>query len=253
MKGNTRLLAIFFIALTSITGCAWKSVPTAADYTSTNKINYTVGVDLLNNYETTQLDAPKIAASLKSMNVFKDVVFPYRKGDAVDAVLSLSVKEKGEEHIARDLASGFFTLGLAGSKNTFTFYTNAILKSARTEAKILDYNISTATEFSFGQFANKSELLSEVRKVSCKNIAVDLANHFNADFNTIQANLSTNNANNSPKQIVEKKKETKDTNVHSPSQSDTTTKLKKLKELYEAGLITKDEYDTRRTKLLEDI
>jgi putative oligomerization/nucleic acid binding protein len=246
-------LVVLLGTLMSMTGCAWKSIPQVADYTPPKAIKYTVGVDLLNNYDTTRLDVPKIADSLKSMKVFKDVVFPYRKGDAVDAVLSLSVTEKGHENVGRDLASGALTLGLAGSKNTFTFNTIAILKSASKEVKIVNYNISTITEFSFGQLANKSEVAADARNVTCKKIAIDLANHFNDDFSRIQADLTTYQMNDSPKPAIEKKSEQQIITQNPEQQSDVAIKLKKLKQLYEAGLITQDEYNSKRTKIIEGI
>ncbi len=57
----------------------------------------------------------------------------------------------------------------------------------------------------------------------------------------------------SPKSVVETKPEAQNVKVNPSTQSDSSAKLIKLKELYDGGLITKSEYDAKRSKILESL
>ena len=182
-------LLIFAMALLSTaTGCAWKHIPAAPDYSYVKTIPYTVGIALSDNGDGTRLYVPKVVDSLKAMNVFKNIIFPYRHGDAVDAVLYMSIGAKGSEKVGRDFASGFFTLGLAGSENIFVYRTIALLKTPEGLA-IASYNILTTTQFTFGQLADRSEVAAEANNVSCKKIAIELAIRLNNNIDRIKTSI----------------------------------------------------------------
>lgn len=189
--GKMKKLTVIIFAMTLlIAGCAWRHIPAAPDYPYVKTIPYTVGIALSNNGDGTRLYVPKVVDSLKAMRVFNNIIFPYRHGDAVDAVLYMSIGAKGSENVGRDVASGVLTMGLAGSGNTFVYRTIALLKTPE-GSTITSYDFPTTTHFTFGQLADRSELTAEVNNVSCKKIAIELANRLNNDIDKIKTSIES--------------------------------------------------------------
>lgn len=81
-------------------------------------------------------------------------------------------------------------------------------------------------------------------------------------WNNLEPTVVTCHVSDSPKSVIEKKTEPKTSErkiepqiikKNPEPQSDSASKLSKLKELYDAGLISQDEYKAKRTKILEGL
>lgn len=118
-----------------------------------------------------------VVEHLKSMRVFKNIVFPYGKADAVDAVLSLSIQGKWEVH-NKGRAVANFLVGTPNFNDVEGHH--EVYVTLRIGNPEVNYRISVNTK---GQCSGTDSnlLASQFNTRQTKKIAIALANRFNED------------------------------------------------------------------------
>src|SRR5262245_37906769 len=112
-KMKKYLLLLAFLSLMA-PGCTWQRIPPMPDYVTESPIPLKVGVILADNQPSAYY-GPDLINEWKEMRLFDGIVYPYREGDAVDAVMDLSVSGGWK---GAGAGKGFIiglTLGLAGT------------------------------------------------------------------------------------------------------------------------------------------
>ena len=110
--------------------CAWQKIPAAPSYAPAPSLPITVGVEVSTSTDSGHY-GPVVVNLLSQMSVVDKLVFPYREGDVVDALLGIEVDGSWKR---RGTGAGLvigLTLGLAspvvGPSMTGTHQLNATL------------------------------------------------------------------------------------------------------------------------------
>lgn len=88
MKELRSILLPLFLLL--MAGCAWQRIPEAPEYAKEQAIPLRVGV-VASGSTASLTYVPAIVDELKAMRLFDTLIYPYRAGDPVDAVTTISV------------------------------------------------------------------------------------------------------------------------------------------------------------------
>jgi hypothetical protein len=192
MEGNMIyirvLFAVFLLSVAS--GCAWQRIPPPPEYTVEAPLPLRVGV-VLGDSQPSMYYGPGVLNEWKAMKLFESLIFPYRDGDQVDAVMKLSVDGgwKGQ-----GAGAGFvigLTLGLAGTaigpSMTGTHDALAVLSKSADEAGRYSAHVSSTVEW--GMTANTGEVSKKADELQRKRIAFELANKIRADRQALLSRL----------------------------------------------------------------
>lgn len=189
MKKRIAFVAVFFI-VSVLSGCAWQRIPPAPAYTAEAPIPLHVGV-ILDDSPASIYYGSGILNEWKEMRLFDSLVYPYREGDQVDAVMKLSIKGGWVGHGA---GAGFIvglTLGLAspvvGPSMTGTHDALAILNKSTNEAG--RYSAKVSSTVKWGMAANTGEVSNKADELQRKRIAFELANKIRADRQALLSRL----------------------------------------------------------------
>lgn len=186
------VMRVFFIAavLSIVTGCAWQRIPDAPIYTVEPSLPIRVGV-ILGDSQSSTYYGPGVLNEWKQMGLFESLIYPYRDGDQVDAVMKLSIDGgwKGQ-----GAGAGFIiglTLGLAsaavGPGMTGTHDALAVLSKPPTEVGRYSTQVSSTVEWGMG--ANTGEVSKKAEELQRKRIAFELANKVRADRQALLSRL----------------------------------------------------------------
>jgi hypothetical protein len=169
------------ILLVSFYGCAWQRIPAAPEYAREAPIPLRVGVVVDGP------DAPYTADMVdefKSMRLFDGLIYPYRDGDPVDAVMKLSSSGTIE---ASGAGRGFliglslFTLSpFIGPKLELEHDARAVF-SVPGRGEVSTYKVHASTESTFGLAANAAEVGKKTAELQKRRLADELAKKIRAD------------------------------------------------------------------------
>lgn len=167
-------------------GCAWQRIPPMPDYVTDTPIPLKVGVQLGDRSLSASYGSD-IVNQWKEMRLFEGIVYPYREGDPVDAVMDLSV---GGGWKADGGGKGFIiglTLGLAGTVigpgMTGTHDAHSILNKGGHE--VARYSVHVTNDFEWGLFASTNEVSNKADELQRRTLAVELAKKIRADRQTL--------------------------------------------------------------------
>jgi hypothetical protein len=171
------LIALCF----SMVGCAWQRIPASPEYAKDSPIPLRVG--LAATPGVTPL-AGEMADEFKSMRLFDHLIYPYRDGDSVDAVLRLTVNGTIEgSGFARGLLIGlsFFTLSpfVGPVLNLEHDAIAAVEVPGKGEVRV--YKAHASTETSFGLAANTAQVGLKTRELQKQRLADALSRKIRED------------------------------------------------------------------------
>lgn len=177
-------LHLLFLALIvfAMSGCAWQRIPATPEYTLEAPIPLRVGV-ILADTPASAYYGPEVIKEWKEMRLFDSLIYPYREGDPVDAVMRMTITGgwKGS-----GFAAGFvtgLTLGLAGSvvgpSMTGTHDALAVINKSSDEAGRYSAQVTSTVEW--GMAANTGEVSNKANELQRKRIAFELAKKIRED------------------------------------------------------------------------
>lgn len=179
-----RKLRAFLVVLTVLlaSGCAWQRIPAAPEYTLEAPIPLKVGIILADNQATTYY-GPAVLKEWNEMGLFESVVYPYREGDPVDAVMRMTITGGWKGSGA---GAGFvtgLTLGLAGTavgpSMTGTHDVLAVVNKSSSE--VGRYTVQVTSTVEWGMAANTGEVSKKADELQRKRMAFELAKKIRAD------------------------------------------------------------------------
>jgi hypothetical protein len=200
------ILIVFLFVLSTISGCAWQRIPVAPQYQSTDSIPIRVGVELSSD-PVSKNYGPPVIQRLKDWHVFNDMIFPYRKGDPVDAVLRITVKGEWKEgaNFLRGFIIGLslYTLSpVVGPSITGTHDINSIL--FQKERELAKYQAHAETLVERGVLADTGEVFRKADFVQTSTLANGLAKKMRDDWNRISKFFSSTPAINAAPHAISK-------------------------------------------------
>lgn len=179
LKYRVFLLALI---LSLVSGCAWQRIPALPDYTLEAPIPLKVGIILADNSPSTYY-GPGVLKEWTEMRLFEAIIYPYREGDLVDAVMRMTITGGWKGSGA---AAGFvtgLTLGLAGTvvgpSMTGTHDVLAIVNKSSSE--VGRYTVQVTSTVEWGMAANTGEVTNKADELQRKRIAFELAKKIRAD------------------------------------------------------------------------
>ncbi|MDO9034804.1 MAG: hypothetical protein Q7U51_06335 [Methanoregula sp.] len=176
-----RQLFLALIALTMF-GCAWQRIPATPEYTLESPIPLKVGV-ILADTPGSAYYGPAVLKEWNEMRLFDSLVYPYRDGDAVDAVMRMTITGgwKGSGFGAGFLTG--LTLGLAGTvvgpSMTGTHDALAVINKSSDETG--RYSVQVTSTVEWGMTANSGEVGKKADELQRKCIANELSKKIRAD------------------------------------------------------------------------
>lgn len=174
--------SIFVLIMLTFGGCAWQRIPAAPEYSAPAPLPIRLGV-VLADTQPTGIYGPGIIGLWKEMGLFEAISYPYREGDQVDGVLTLTIDGgwKGQ-----GAGAGFvigLTFGLAsaavGPSMTGTHDAVAALKKGTSE--IARYSARVESTVEWGMGANTSEVAKKADDLQRRKLAVEIARTLEAD------------------------------------------------------------------------
>jgi hypothetical protein len=200
------ILILFLFVLSTISGCAWQRIPVAPQYQSTDSIPIRVGVELSSD-PVSKNYGPPVIQRLKDWHVFNDMIFPYRKGDSVDAVLRITVNGEWKEgsNFLRGFIVGLslYTLSpVVGPSITGTHDINLIL--FQKERELAKYQAHAETLVERGVLADTGEVFRKADFVQTSTLANGLAKKMRDDWNRISKFFSSTPAINAAPDAISK-------------------------------------------------
>jgi hypothetical protein len=185
-------MRVFLVAalLSIVTGCAWQRIPDAPIYAVEPSLPIRVGVILGDSQSSTNY-GPGVLNEWKQMGLFESLIYPYREGDQVDAVMKLSVDGGWKGHGA---GAGFIiglTLGLASAAvgPSLTGTHDALAVMSKPPAEIGRYAAQVSTTVEWGMGANTEEVSKKTEELQRKRIAFELATKIRADRQALVSRL----------------------------------------------------------------
>ena len=185
-------LRSLFLALLVLTvsSCAWQRIPVAPEYTLEAPIPLKVGVIMADN-QTSMFYGPAVIKEWNEMRLFDSLVYPYRDGDPVDAVMRVTITGGWKGSGA---GAGFIiglTLGLAGTavgpSMTGTHDALAIINKSSDEMG--RYSIQVTSTVEWGMAANTGEVSNKANELQRKRIAFEPAKKIRADHQNLRSKL----------------------------------------------------------------
>jgi hypothetical protein len=181
---NMKKLSSLFLVLIvfAVSGCAWQRIPAAPEYILEAPIPLRVGVILADGSASTYY-GPGVIKEWNEMRLFDSLIYPYRDGDPVDAVMRITITGgwKGSG-VAAGLVTGL-TLGLAGTavgpSMTGTHDALAIINKSSDETG--RYSVQVTSTVEWGMAANTGEVSKKADELQRKRIAFELARKIRAD------------------------------------------------------------------------
>ena len=180
-------LSLFIFLLSA---CAWQRIPAMPEYARTTPIPIKVGVILADD-PVTSAYGPSIVKEWQEIRLFDSLIYPYRDGDAVAAVMRLNITGGWKGSGA---GAGFvtgLTLGIAGTavgpSMTGTHDAAAVLNKSAEE--IGRYSIQSITKVEWGMAANTNEVAVKADTIQKKRIAYELAKKIDADRQILLSKL----------------------------------------------------------------
>ena len=187
---KTLRLLLLALIIFSISGCAWQRIPAAPEYTLEASIPLRVGV-MLADSQASAYYGPAIVKEWNDMRLFDSLIYPYRDGDPVDAVMRLTITGGWKGSGA---GAGFITgltLGLAGAavgpSMTGTHDALAIINKSQDEAG--RYSVQVTSTVEWGMAANTGEVSKKAEELQRKRIAFELAKIIRADRQVLLSKL----------------------------------------------------------------
>lgn len=179
LKYRVFLLALIF---SLVSGCAWQRIPDLPVYTLEAPIPLKVGVMFADNSPSTYY-GPGMLKEWTEMRLFESIIYPYREGDLVDAVMRMTITGGWKGSGA---AAGFITgltLGLAGTvvgpSLTGTHEALAIMNKSSSE--VGRYTVQVESTVEWGMAANTGEVSKKADELQKKRMAFELAKKIRAD------------------------------------------------------------------------
>ncbi|CAN5680275.1 hypothetical protein BH18PSE1_BH18PSE1_08100 [soil metagenome] len=173
---------VLALILLVVSGCAWQRIPALPEHDAVASLPIRVGV-ILGDTGASALYGPAIVSAWKEMKLFESLTYPYRSGDPVDAVLSLTVTGGWT---GSGFGAGFLvgvTLGLAGPavgpSMTGKHEASAVL--SKDEGAVIKYVANVETSVAWGVLADASEVGAKADVLHQRKLAVELARKLEAD------------------------------------------------------------------------
>lgn len=155
-------LGLLFIALITfaISGCVWQRIPAAPEYTLEVPIPLKVGV--IFDDDTALVDSIShiyglaVIKGWNEMQLFDSLIYPYQKGDSIDAVIRITITGGWEdESFIRKAAVNLaimLTLGLAGNVigRTMTVIHDALVVINKSSDEIGRYSVQVTSTIELG-------------------------------------------------------------------------------------------------------
>lgn len=249
-----------------MSGCAWQRIPDAPQYQPTASLPLRVGIELSNS-PASMTYGPQIIQELKAWSIFERIVYPYRKDDAVDAVLKMTLSGTWTADPA-NFAKGFiiglslFTLSpVIGSSMTGIHDINASL--LQKDAEIAKYDVHTETSLEWGLAADTNEVARKAESLQVKKLADGLTTKLKEDWPRISMYFSPIQASTqSETRPITEQTKAKDPSLlpsNLPIQptvsdlSERAEKLRQLKKLKDEGLLTEEEFEKKRKLIVEGL
>lgn len=257
MVRRSIFVALLFI-LPTVTGCAWQRIPIAPKYEAPASLPLRVGVELSADPASTTY-GPLVIQRLKDWRVFDEIVFPYRKGDAVDAVMQMTVKGQWTPNTGANFAKGFiiglsmYTLSpVLGVSMTGTHDINSLL--LQKDAEIAKYSVHAKTSLEWGLAANTGEVGQKADFLQTSKLANDLATKVREDWPRIGTYFSRSGTSTTPDaQTVTEAPTNSPAQVVGSDLSEKAEKLRQLKKLKDEGILTEDEYEKKRKSVVDGL
>ncbi len=185
---------LFFLAVSSMSGCVWIDVPRAPAFKGQASIPLKVGVQL-NSDPVTALYGPQIIGKLQAWNVFESVTYEGSGSKKIDAVLALGIRGTWTPDSSNALKG--FLIGLTlysispavGPGMTGRHDLEADLRKGSKE--VAKYNISQETHVSFGLYADANEVGRKADEAQVEQLAYKLAEAIKKDWPRISSKFKT--------------------------------------------------------------
>ena len=249
-------LAVIFLSARAFASTTVKVSP-APGYNPTTPIPLTVGlvVDEASGVQshgksrTNSPYGPMIAAELKELKVFKSIVYPYKKGAPADAVLLLNIKGKWEYFNAEHQPYDYWSGSSAGHFAEGAHEVKVIMTAADRRIINDSMQVKSRSQYS-GQ--DYDLVASRLNEAQAKKIAITLANFLQDKRDRIMAQIQGNPRSaalpNSP--VVSKKISAAEVKTGQPGE-ETGQKLNELKELHSSGVLSDEDFNKAKTRLIQ--
>jgi len=169
-------LFIIPLLMLLMAGCTWQKIPPDPEYRAERPIPLRVGI-LAPPDSASGFYVPGVVAELKTMGLFDGITFPYREGDPVDAVATLSVDGEWKPSGIGPNVAVWLTLGLAspfiGPSVTGTHAIKAAMISGTEDVGFYSTKVSTTAEW--GVMADSNEASAKTNELQIKRLADSLA------------------------------------------------------------------------------
>lgn len=191
MRLSTPSIAIVTGLLITLSACSWQRIPTLPDYATERPLPLKVGV-MVADTAPSQALGTQLIQEWKRMPLFDSITYPYRDGDQVDGVMTLSVNGgwKGSGAGAGVLIG--LTLGLAGTvlgpSMTGTHTAEAIMTMNGKE--VGRYTGEAQNTVEWGITADGNEVAKKAEELQRRTLANDLAKKIRADYTLLMSSKS---------------------------------------------------------------
>lgn len=180
MRHSFQVISV--IAFFWLSACAWQRVPEPPQYVSEAPLPLQIGVILVDN-PPSAVYGPGVINEWKELRLFEQIIYPYREGDRVDAVLNLAINGGW---VGKGAAAGFvtgLTLGLAGTAigPSMTGTHDAVAVLAQAGREIGRYSANVVTTVEWGMQANVGEVSNKADALQRKRLAHELATRIRSD------------------------------------------------------------------------
>lgn len=257
MRVFTFFIISCFMALTAISayagGKAVVDIAPAPAYSQSGPIPITVGIDVdetpsVQSRVTKKTDrpyGPAIAGELKKMNVFSNIIYPYKKGGAADAVLFLAIRGQWN-YFSTELEPNDYWSGRPGSRSVEGAHEVKVALTAKNRQVI---NSSVSVE-SKGQYSGQDydAITGKLNDIQTRKIAVAVADLLQKQKALIVAKVL-----NKPLEEVLPTATTATTSAapEAGGEYKTADKLKELEELRAGGVLSDTEFGKAKNRLLQ--
>jgi len=179
---RTSIIVPLVFALVSFAGCAWQRVPELPPNSVMEPIPLNVGV-VLSNSAGSSTYGPAVINDLSKARLFESLIYPYRAGDPVDAVMKLSIDGGWKGSGA---GAGFvigLTLGLAGTVMgpSMTGTHSALAVVTEPAGEVGRYSVEVTSKATWGMAANTEEVSQKADALQVRKLALELAQKIRSD------------------------------------------------------------------------
>ncbi len=185
------LLPVFLLLMF---GCTWLQIPSIPEYAKEQPIPLRIGV-IASGTPASLAYVPGVVEELKSMQLFETLIYPYREGDPVDAVTTVSVDGGWQ---ASGFGAGFvigLTLGIAspflGPSMTGTYHIKAEMTCGKEDVGL--YVTQASSTVKWGLMADVNEVSNKAEDLQRKRLADALAKKIRADQQVLLPKVKSSN------------------------------------------------------------